>query len=991
MRFFGVHEGLAQSQVMAITQDTYGYLWVATQGGLSRYNGHRFDTSTMTEGLPDNTVTAVAADASGGLWFGTDTGAIGRWDGNGFSSWPGPEAGQPTTVTGLCRLDDGTLLVGTGKGLYRWTPDRAEQILDAPVTAIDVPESGDGPARGWTGPAILADAVYLLGGTTAGQLVEVPTGLTGTAPVAVARTLSGVWVADAKGTILHVSPAGVDQRFELDGVSVRTLLPAREGGVWVGASDGLRRVFPDGSSDRQPLHATDPEMEIRSLYEDRESNLWISPWSGGLYQLRPHAFAVFDRTSGFPAFAVWGFLEDEQGCMWMATEDVGVLRWCHDGRWLRLRPGVDLPEGRVLDLETDRRGGMWIATSGGIVHRPASGPQRVWTSQEGLPDHYARVLLVEEDGSVWAATRDGVAHFDGRRWRTWGKAEGLADSNLRGLARDRNGVLWIGSHNGGVASFDGARFTPYSLEQGLPHQRVWTVAVDSRNRVWAGTDAGIWVHPADSGPDFVIGAENGLPNLSVLFLIEDPDGFMWAGTTNGVCRIDPDGRIQRTLSTEDGLPSAEAAENAAFIDSSGQLWAGVVNGVVRLDPAHLPFNQVPPQMVLERIVVDGAPWPATSPVAALGATQTAEIEFPPSITDLTLEYSALSFTSPERVRYRYKLEGYDADFSRPSEDRHVIYRHLPPRRYQFLLTACNSDGIWSERPLAVSLRVLPTWYQTGWFKVGSVIAGLTVIVTTIWASTALHRRRRRELERLVAERTTELASANLRISDQNRQLEELSRTDPLTGLGNRRVLMEQAPLEVALIGRQAQRIPIDDRLDLLGAGLYMIDLDHFKSINDRWGHEVGDSALQDVARTLKRVLREVDLAVRWGGEEFVVLARGIDRPGVTALAIRLLDGLARTRLHLPSGDIVELTASVGFVPYPLTFAHPLAAAQWPVLLDAADRLLYLAKERGRRRACGIGWLPGLLPDLAEEAALRAILADPTTPPDGFQLIELETG
>jgi diguanylate cyclase (GGDEF)-like protein len=257
------------------------------------------------------------------------------------------------------------------------------------------------------------------------------------------------------------------------------------------------------------------------------------------------------------------------------------------------------------------------------------------------------------------------------------------------------------------------------------------------------------------------------------------------------------------------------------------------------------------------------------------------------------------------------------------------------------------------------------------------------------ARAAVDRRRRRRLEREVAARTAELAAANLRITDQNRRLEELSRTDPLTGLANRRALEEQLPLEMAILRREVERLGGVVPAGYHGCAVLVLDLDHFKSVNDRFGHDIGDAALRAVAAALRAGLREVDLPVRWGGEELVVLARSVDRVGVEILACKLLATVAATRVPLPGGGDLALSASVGFVLHPLTAGLPPDGAEWRSLVDAADRLMYLAKERGRRRACGVRWATELPPPGSGRGALERVQREPVTPPEGLELVEVE--
>ena len=966
-RAFGVRDGLAQSQVTSLVTDSFGYLWVGTQGGLSRFNGTRFDTFTTADGLPDDLVTALAAGEDGDVWVGTDTGRVARWDGRAFQSVASPGG----SVTGLAVTEESQLLIATEAGLWRTSiRGDAVRLLEEPVRAVSTGPDG----RVWA----VADALYETDGAGVRRRAACPDGRP---PRAFASGAEKLWLACGRGRLVTVDHPGTATETLDVGREILTLLLSRSGTVWVGAEDGLWKLDSRGTPHRQPLLASDPEWEIRTLHEDREENLWVSPWSGGLFRINQVGFAVLDLSSGFPTSAVWSFLEGEDGCMWVATEDVGVLEWCPSGVDTWLRPGVDLPEGRVMSLAPDGAGGLWIGTADGIVHRRTDGRSSFYTVADGLPDTYTRALLREDGGAVWAATSGGLARFRDGAWTSWTRSDGLSGDNLRALALRPSGGVWVGTHGGGVVGFDGADFTHLDDGAGAAQRRIWCLMTDSRNRLWTGTDGGIRVVPLDGSPVVTISTEEGLPSPHILFLVEDGEGDVWAGTTRGVARISPIGKVLRTFTAFDGLSDTEAAENAAVLDSHGRLWLGMAIGITLIDPANLPRNVTPPPLALERIIVNGRPWPGPFPLAALDGPPAPMVRLGPEVDDVRFEFSALSFTSPEKVRYRFMLDGWDSKLSSVTDESHTTYRHLAPGDYRFRLSGSNNDGVWTATFLEVPVRRLPAWYQTTWFRGAAGLLTVTIVFGWVGAHTAAQRRRQRELEREVARRTAELEEANDR-------LEELSRTDPLTRLPNRRVLAEQTPLEIAVIQREVSRLGGSVGVGYHGAALLMIDLDHFKSINDRWGHETGDVVLRAVADALRQMLRDVDLVVRWGGEEFVILARGVDRATVSVLARRVLERIAATTAETAGGDTVTITASIGYVRYPLASDHPIPPHRWSQLLDIADRLMYLAKQRGRRRAIGLAWHGESPVLLGETEILRSIQNDPTRPIAGLEVEEI---
>jgi diguanylate cyclase (GGDEF)-like protein len=976
-RRFGVREGLAQSQVAAVVLDATGYLWVGTQAGLSRFDGRRFVTLTTVDGLPDDVVSALAADADGNLWIGTDSGALARWDRHrvtalaGAVPWRGP-------VSGLSVLASGSLLVGTADGLFLGTPGAWRRVVSGDVTAMT------GSAGGVA--VVAGGALHSVSGEGSDRALGLPEGLV---PVAVAASGSELWVGTAQGRIVRLPAGVVEEGLDPAVDTIQSLLPSRDGGLWIGGQRSLWWRDRDGRLAARVLHPSERLVSVRALLEDREGSLWVGTWGQGLFQQTPGSMTLFTTESGLPSSTVWTLAEGPDGCVWMGTEHAGVVTWCEDG-W-HPQPGLNrsLPTQRVLTVAWGSDGTFWVGTQQGLLAWRQGSRPRLLTRRDGLPHDFVRSLAPTPDGGLWIATSGGLARWDGARMQSFTTRDGLPEGPVRSLAVDSGGALWLATHAGGVLRFDGTRFTAFTTSDGLPHNRVWSLVVDSHDRVWAGTDAGLWVHPAAGGPDQVLAAGSGLPSLNVLFLLEDLDGFMWVGTTRGVSRVSAEGKVVRTFTAQDGFADSEAAENAALRDRAGLLWFGMASGVTRVDPRHLLRNTVPPALVMQAVLVNGAAWTdGALPASGLGRERPVELVLGPGTGEVRFEFAALSFLSPDQVRFRFMLEGFDPTWSAPTDDDHATYRRLPPGAYRFLLSASNNEGVWAAEPVAMTLRILPAWYQTRAFRLGSGLLGLLAVASVFGARAVAHRRRQRELEAEVAARTADLLDANARITEQNRLLEELSRTDPLTGLANRRVLGEQLPLEMALLRRELLRHDVTDLASHHGIGLLMLDIDHFKAVNDRWGHEAGDRVLQAVAAGLAGALREVDLAVRHGGEEFVVLARGVDREGLQSLARRLGETVAALAVPVAPGEVVRPSISIGFVPYPLGRSGHLRTGEWSRLLEAADKLLYVAKMRGRGRACGRLWRPGAPSPASEEETLEALIRYPQDDHPGLELVEL---
>jgi len=993
---FTARDGLAQSQVTDLAQDMHGFLWIATQGGISRFDGKRFMTLTAEQGLPDDVVSALATDpVRRVVWLGTDSGALAFWDGRRLHTVENRPDRLCSRITALHTGPDATLLVGTEDGLWMLSKDHFVPLLMQPVAAIF--EGLDTQLWVLTGHRSEASQTYrsriepasLVRLNAAGTPLEVKIDL-GPEPIIAWASRSGtVWLARGDGEILKLDATGSSLVHGPPAEEVLSLLPGREGDLWIGTNLGLWRRRPDGSLERTRFDPALSGIPVSALYEDHEGNLWIGTWTQGLFRHAPGSATLFTTESGLPAPTVWALAEDDHGCVLMGTDYGGLARWCSDGWHQPLRKADGLPSDRVMSLLVAHDGGLWIGTDAGLARRDPDGGVTTWTTDQGLPNSYVRVIAQDSQGRIWAGTTAGLARFDGS-WESWTQRHCLPADPIRGLAFDRSGDLWLATDSYGVLVFDGSTFEPFTTVDGLPNDRVWTITVDSRDRVWAGTDSGIWVHPQDGSGDIVLGADSGLPRMNVLFLVEDTQGHMWAGTTQGIARIDPTGHVVSSFAAPDGFTDGEANENAALLDREGMLWFGLARGVTRLDPRRLLRNRVPPPIALDRVLVNGEELELDVPISSATGPRQAELVLGPSVSELRLEYCALSFMEPEKVRYRVQLVGFDPEPSAPTDEQHVTYRNVPPGSYSFTLDASNNHDVWSKPLEALEIRVRPRWYQTIWFRaslsIGAILLGLAWFRSRLKAERRLQRR----LEEEVTARTAELQQANARIREQNLQLADLSRTDPLTRLGNRRVLAEQLPTEMAVLRRELVRMRPLDLSYHHGAAIMMIDLDHFKEINDRWGHDAGDRLLQAIAAALLETLREIDLAIRWGGEEIVVLTRGIDGTGARHLAQRLLRKIEEVSVPGPHDEPIRVTASAGLIRYPLALNHQLPNQRWHELLEAADRLLYLAKQRGRARALGLLWPPGPTAPCSETEVLRQILEDPANLDCGLELVEIKS-
>lgn len=915
----------------ALAQDASGFLWIGTQGGLVRYDGFRFRTPVAS-----GYVRALLVARDGRVWAGFFSGGLAVVD---------PKTGAVTRypgsrVEGLAEDRSGAIWVATNTGLDRLDPrtGRVEHVTRDLARALLVDRAGN-----------------LWFGTRGGLFRRTP-----------------------RGELAQVAMAG-----EL----VSRLYEDRDGRIWIGTTEHGAAVLDPRSG---ALHRFVPGPDRLSHFwvygfaEGAENEMWIATFGGGINVVDMRTLAIVDRLrhdaadeSTLPADRVGAILRDRAGVLWAGTWGDGIAR--HDPaarafRALRFSPSnpgglthpsvvraLELRDGRILAgtngngidvfdqgllrldhiavgdgsitcLAQAENGDVWIATLDGALHRMRGTAFEHVTPKDGLAGGPIRTIAFR-NGEVWAGSAFGLARVDAATLRAAkftedaGQLGGMA---VEAIAPGPDGRLWLGT-DGGLELFDPAAGRSVRVEGPLPDKWVPDLAVDRRGRLWVGTHGGAAILTGFDGKraTFEIVAQKlGRPALPAEELIEDAEGKMWIGPR---LRVDPERWTAQEFGPADGCAFLNVFIASRARTCDGRLLFGSPQGFLVVDPAAI------------------RPWTYAPPVVATSF----------SMTDhgFRLEFAALDYTAPERTHYRYQLIGHDSAWTTvDATQRSLVYAGLAPGDYTLRVAATNRAGLWSPHELRVPVAVAPAFFETWPFRIvaAAAVAALAYAVYRLRIRTL--RARSAALERTVDERTCELRAAYARI-------EEASLTDALTGLRNRRYLDQTMASDLALAARSGS--------DLI---FLLLDLDHFKSVNDVYGHAAGDAVLVQLAQVLRATFRTSDVVARWGGEEFVVVVRFLDRREAPALAEKLRAAVESHRFLLPDGMVLEKTCSIGGACWPFSPAVP-DAVGWEEILGVADACLYLAKRGGRNR-----WMVGELPPnhIAPAAAAARFREDAAT-------------
>jgi signal transduction histidine kinase/ligand-binding sensor domain-containing protein len=728
---WSVDRGLPENSVFSIVQTRDGYLWVGTTEGLARFDGLRFTIfdKANTPAIRHNQVQALFEDKAGALWIGTYGGGVVRLKDGRFRSYTAGDGLAGDTVRAIDESPDGALWIGThGTGLSRLAGGAFRTFTARDGLAGDliraVRAARDGTV--WVGTN---HGVSRLRGETV-ETFTAREGLLHDVVTSLYEDRGGrMWIGTSGG--LNVFENGRLRGYTTrDGLSVDRIFAIqedRDGNLWIGTDGGGVNRFHDGRF--EALRARDGlgSDVVRALYQDAEGSVWIGTHGGGLGRLRD-GFIVHTAQDGLPDDRVRTVLEDRRGAVWAATPG-GLGRW-QDGRWRRYTKAAGLSDNTVLALHEDRAGALWVGTRDGGLHRFESGRFQVFTTAQGLPNNTVMAITERRDGSLWVGTEGGVARYAGGRFTVYGTAQGLSFPEVRALHEDANGDLWIGTFGGGVNRLRDGRFTAWTRREGLSNDFVYCIHEDADGALWIGT-LGEGLSRIHDGRVTVFRVEDGLFHDMIFQVLDDDRDNLWMSTNRGIFRVSrrellevAAGRRPRATSVSygiaDGMKTNECTggpQPAGWRARDGRLWFPTRKGLVVIDPADADTSTQAPPVVIEQVRADRAELP---PGPAL--------EAPPGRGELEFQYTGISFVGAENMRFRYKLEGFDADWVDAGTRRLAHFTNLAPGSYRFRVKAQNKDGVWNESGAAVDVRLLPHFYQTRWFGALGILALLAAAV-----------------------------------------------------------------------------------------------------------------------------------------------------------------------------------------------------------------------------------------------------------------------
>jgi signal transduction histidine kinase/ligand-binding sensor domain-containing protein len=716
--FWGPNNGFPGGRVESIVQTADGYLWIGTERGLLRFDGQTFEflRDPNSSPLASEHILSLTSDRNGDLWIRLAYPSLLRYQGGAFSQMQ-PNPRHAPQVTAMARGPQGSVLFASQlDGIFAWTGTQFQEIIDraslAATSITSIAQTGNGEI--WLGTSdsgLLRFRDKRITTITAGlpslKVNCLQVGVHGEVYVGTDRGLVR-WNSD------ELSGAGVSNVLRTTPISA--IAKDRDGNIWIGTTKGLVRL---DSKEMASYEGVDSRADITALFEDREGDLWAGS-SNGITRIQESAFTTYpsedhlDRQYGGPVHA------DDQGGIWTSSVS-GDLYSLHNGKMSKVA-GSGLEGAEVYSI-AGNGDDLWLGRKrAGLTHvvrRSSVRSLRSYAQADGLPPSPPIAVHQNRNKTIWIGTLNGgVSHFVDGRFSSYTTANGLVSNTVRSIAEGEKGAMWFATPSG-LSCFSEGRWKTYDAYAGLPSENLYTVYEDSGDILWLGTLQGLT--SIRSGRVFT---PSGLPPSllgQVFGITQDHAGSLWISTLDHVFRVDRGKLISGSLSSGDvrefgafdGLPDARGItrERSISTDPSGRVWFSRTGGISVVNPERVHRTAASTIVHIDRLSVDGNPKDFHHSVL-----------LPPGLKRIVIGYAGLNLSSPDHVRYRFKLDGFDHDWTDPVAGKEAVYTNLIPGSYRFHVAASNADQLWNGNEVELALRVQPAFWQTAWFRVACAIA-----------------------------------------------------------------------------------------------------------------------------------------------------------------------------------------------------------------------------------------------------------------------------
>lgn len=920
--------------------------------------GQKYVIREYSHGLGNLNINSIVQDHTGYLWVGTENGLY-RYDGNQFKRY-GTEAGLPERIIVKLHIGmDGTLWVGTSAGLYFERKDETFSKVDPPAPLREIEQQ--------SGAVISSESANKVLVVSQSDLVEV----TRTGPESwSARTLP--YKAKAFWSVAHgsdgslwfgcddsvclarngiVKQLGTDQGIAKDHWS--SMRQGPDGHIWVRGVNHVGEIDPDSLkfTDRNLPDSSFAEPFPRIVFDKRGRAITaqgnrLCIWEGDHWR-------ILSDQNGLSHFEIQDIFVGRMGSVWMGVVGHGLMRWMARDHWESYSRGNGLRDNLVWGEARDHQGRLWVATELGLNWLPAQGGDLHEWNLPGVKNWRSGALGVGPDGAIWAGGAERLVRIDpntlaGRQWKT---------PLILSLKVDQMGRVWLATAKGLWVLDSSTLTSPQQVEdRSFIHQNAefFDFATDSSGNLWVTSEDGIFRRGVDgwhrldlgslgSSPDqiefdqsgylWTAGPSQNLMRLQIadgrvvdatqikkpdilsqeiVSLLADHRGWIWVGQDAGLSVFD--GKSWRSFTQEDGLIWNDLDSYALLEDRDGSIWVGTSGGLSHfLDPGAAAKQTDDPPVFSEVTYGDQK------------LTDGSSIKWNNQTLDISM--AILSFRSAHEETVRYRLRGVVGSAWEEARDFSVRYGHLAPGAYTFEAATVDGAGRMLSQTAAFHFKILPRWWQLPSLQAGAIL-GAVLLLVLLWRwRTRQFVQQKAQLELAVRSRTRELEDEKLELVRLRDQMRHFAEHDGLSGLWNHRIIVDRLKGEVER-----------SRRDDAPLSVILADVDHFKKINDSYGHPFGDRVIKEVSALLQSMVRSYDWVGRYGGEEFLLVLPGASLEH------------ARERAQQVRRAVEEMVIEDDGRRVPVTISLGVASGlpnNYDLMIKTADTALYQAKDGGR--------------------------------------------